>query len=175
MSSILNRLKILFFNPSGDDLFSLPDKLKEEVEDKLEEEEKFLLSIRALSAKYKASRLIDSNTFFNPFVIFTSRKILIAKNSSSLNTFREIAARNIIDHKFDISGKRSSLTVKLYNSSDIITFHPGSAEQTEQVKNTLETVLDTISSQPEKNLFCRFCGEKIPSDGNFCPECGSRL
>lgn len=175
MSSIIDRLKSFFSNPSGDELFSLPDKLTKDIEDILGEEEELVLGIRALSAKYKAPRLIDSNTFFNPFIIFTSSKIVIAKNSSSLNIFREIGLRNIVDHKFDISDQRSSLTLKLYNSSDIITFHPYSAEQTEKVEGSFKKILETFSSPSEKKLFCRYCGEKIPADSNFCSDCGSRL
>lgn len=174
MSSLIDKLKSIFETPSGEELLLLPESLKIDINETLENEESLVFSIRALSAKYKAPRLIDSNTFFNPYFILTNSRIIIARNSSRLNVFREIELRNIIDHKFEISSRISSLSMKLYNSRDIVTFHSNTSEQTESLKNHFDELVGALSASEEKKLYCRFCGEKIPADSNFCPDCGSR-
>lgn len=175
MSSLIDSLKDFFSGQSGSDPFSVPDRLKQDIDLNLGQDESFLISVKCLSAKYKAPRLIDSNTFFNPYFILTSKRVIIAKNSSTLNIFREIELRNIMDHSFDIGRDRSGITLKLYNSSDVITFHRSSQESTQMIRERFEKAVDTVTGSAEKKVYCRFCGEKIPSDSNFCQDCGSRL
>lgn len=174
MPSLFDRLKNIFRTPTEEDLLRFPEKLLSDIKGILDEDESLVFSIKALSAKYKAPRLLDSNTFFNPFFILTTRRVIIARNSSRLNIFREIELRNILDHKIESSGNSPGLTLKHYNASDIITFHPSSPEQSEQLDGFLSELLEKRHSAAGKTIFCRYCGEKIPADSNFCPECGSR-
>lgn len=175
MSSLIDSLRDFFSGQSGSDPFSVPDRLKQDIDFNLAQDESFLMSLKCLSAKYKAQRLIDSNTFFSPYLILTSNRVIIARNSSTLNIFREIELRNIVDHSFDIGRNRTSITLKLYNSSAVITFHQSSEESTRMIKERFEKAVEAVSGSAEKKVYCRFCGEKIPSDSNFCQDCGSRL
>jgi len=175
MSSILNRIAGLFDFSSGQDLLSIPEELSRDIRNNLQDNELLEFSMRALSARYKAARLIDSNTFFNPFLILTTSRLLIAKNSSNLNIFRDINLISIIDTRFEISDNSSSLNLKQYNSSDIIYFPRNCREQVELFRKSFERVMNDISHLSKEVIFCRYCGEKIPSDSNFCQDCGNKL
>ena len=175
MSSILNRLAGLFDFTSGQNLLNIPERLIRDINNNLLEKESLEFCIRALSARYIAARLVDSNTFFNPFVMLTTSRLLIAKNSSSLNIFRDINLGSILDARFQITGGSSSLAIKQYNATDNIIFPNNCTEQVEQFRESFENVMNNISHLSAEIIFCRYCGEKIPSDSNFCQDCGNKL
>lgn len=175
ISVIKSRLKRLLYTPVGDELLNIPESLLNEIAEKLRKDEELLLSIKALSASYRAPSIIDSNTFFNPYIFLTNLRILIAKNSSRLNIFREIRLQSIADHSFDTGSDKSRFTIQHPDSSDIITFPDNSAEQLKRLSESFEAALGNLLKSDTQTIFCRHCGKRIPQESRFCQICGNRL
>ncbi|MGI9534181.1 MAG: hypothetical protein ACR2NW_04460, partial [Thermodesulfobacteriota bacterium] len=49
-------------------------------------DEKLILSLKTHRAIHKAPATRDSNTFYNAYAVITSRRLILAKDSSKLNT-----------------------------------------------------------------------------------------
>ena len=121
---------------------------------------------------HKAPATRDSNTFYNAFAIITSSRLILAKDSSKFNTFREIQLAAVDSHRLEEENKKPNLNIESLNSKFILTFPPGSFPEAEAFYTTFRRALE------ERKLvdsFCGNCGKKIPVDSVYCSHCGEKI
>ena len=165
----LGRLK----DPTGDDLFVLPEQIKKDLLWNLKGSgEKLILSLKTHRAIHKAPETRNSNTFYNAYAIITSRRLILAKDSSKLNTFREIPLASVENYRYEEENKKPHLKIDSRRSKFILTFPHNSFSEAESFFGTFRRVLDDSKLE---ELFCSKCEKKIPVDSVYCSHCGEKV
>ena len=172
MPSLLNKLFGHFKDPTGDDLFILPKQIKKDLLWNLQgSEEKLILSMKTHRAIHKAPETRNSNTFYNAYAIITSRRLILAKDSTKLNTFREIPLGSVDSYRYEEENKKPNLNIESLRSKFILTFPPGSFAEAETFFSSFRQLLDQSKLT---DSYCGKCGKKIPVDSVYCSHCGER-
>lgn len=165
----------LFDVSSSNNIYDIPEKLHDELKENLQPSEEIINTLRLFKSNYKAERIIDRNSFFNAFMILTNQRIIVARNSKSLQKFRDIPLNIIQHHTFEVSSDRPILTIHMLNSRDILEFPKKSKAQVDPAIESLKHLLSKTNEEPKDKIYCRFCGYSIPSDSSFCENCGKKL
>ena len=169
--SIWKKLSDFFLAPPKID----PDELKE----LLGEDDSVLLTVPALSCTYKPRAWIDRNTFLRGILMLTKKRVLILKNSSKVNVFRDIELDSITHHKFgSTKSKGLKLEIKTVDAEDVIMFHQQYRKEFEELSGKFEEAMAQaleLSAGDGETLFCMHCGVKIPATSVFCFSCGKKI
>lgn len=170
---------ITFFNFDGSkkETSYVPESLKEEILNELEDGETLLKCVQSLSSTYKPKNWLDRNTFFNTFLIFTSKRLIVARNSRELKIFRDIDINQIQKYKFNIAKRgHNIIEIQSFDSRDKIVIHKTLTDEVEELKQLFTQQIDKIEKGLETNfIYCKHCGIKIPFDSTFCSSCGKKV
>ena len=173
MPSFLKKIIDRFRDPSGDDLFILPEQIKKDLLWNLKgSDEKIVLSLKTHRAIHKAPATRDSNTFYKAYAIITTRRLILAKDSSKLNTFREIQLAAVDNYRFEEENMKPNLNIESHQSRFILTFPPNSFTEAETFFTTFRQVQNKSKQQ---GRYCSKCRKKIPVDSVYCSHCGERV
>ena len=173
MPSFIKKFISRFKDPTGDELFVLPQQIKKDLLWNLKgSNEKIVLSLKTHRAIHKAPTTRDSNTFYKAYAIITTRRLIIAKDSSKLNTFREIQLASVDSYRFEEENKKPNLNIESHQSRFILTFPPDSFTEAETFFKTFRQVQDNSKLQ---DSYCSKCGKKIPVDSVYCSHCGDKI
>ncbi|HEY7534887.1 MAG TPA: PH domain-containing protein [Thermodesulfobacteriota bacterium] len=172
ISRIAHRLQNYLNNIDDLNITELPPSILSGLTKYLTRNEQLILALRDFRAIHKAPRWIDSNTFFNSWFIVTSKRIIIAKNSSSFKRFRDIPHNKISQVDYETGLLESRLIVHSPRTVDIIEFIGEAQKQSEGLDQKINKIIEDAISE---TLICVNCESKIPSGSKFCYECGSKL
>jgi PH (Pleckstrin Homology) domain-containing protein/zinc ribbon protein len=157
----------------------LPLNVKAGLAAHLGPDEEVLLTLLNFRAIYRASTLMDSNTFFNSCFILTNQRIIVAKNSSSFKKFRDIPHSIVEQVYHEIEAFKSKLTIHSLGTVDIIEFLRESSIYCEDLgikaNRSIEEAKKGEKPGAYDRILCSLCGSKIPKESKFCSECGARL
>ena len=173
MPSFLKKIIGHFKDPSGEELFILPELVKKDLLWNLKgTDEKIVLSLKTHRAIHKAPSTRDSNTYYNAYAIITTKRLIIAKDSSKFNTFREIQLSSIGNFIFQDENKKPNIKIESNLSNFTLTFPPGSINEAEIFYNTFRRV---HNDRLESTALCSKCGQQIAVDSVYCSHCGEKL
>jgi hypothetical protein len=155
----------------------LPSGIKTGLAKYLKPDEEILFTLLNFRAIYKAPALMDSNTFFNSWFILTNRRIIVAKNSSSFNKFRDISHNAIDQIHYETGALESKLIINSPGTVDIIEFLRESRIYREDLDIRVNSAIEEAKRSGKHPgvsdiIFCSQCGSKIPKESKFCSECG---
>ena len=158
----------------------LPPGIKDGVEKYLNSGETILVTILNWRAIYKAAKFVDSNTYFNSWFILTSRRIIIAKNSSSFKRFRDIPLNDITQIFYELDSTEPRLSITSPGNEDIIDFPRRAShfctDLEERIISAIANSRNIKNNLPGPDYIrCVGCGNNIPGRSHFCPECGTKL
>jgi hypothetical protein len=162
-------------------LTEVPEKVAGGMEEYIDEDEKPLFKLRSFRALYSTPTWIESNQFFSAWVIVTSKRLMILKNSSSFKLFRDIPLGSIEELNYEFEPRKYKITIKSPHKTDILEFTGESINFCPELRRILETVctpsrLTGKVRTPSLGIsHCYFCGFRLPNPANFCPECGKKL
>lgn len=158
----------------------LPPGIREGVEKYIYRGETILVTLLNWRAIYKAPKFVDSNTYFNSWFVLTSRRIIIARNSSGFKKFRDIPLKDITQIFYELDNTEPKISITTPGHEDIIQFR----RQASHLCATLEEAIDAAiaNSRYIKDDFaiadyihCGSCGKSVPGRSHYCPECGAKL
>jgi len=158
----------------------LPPGIREGIEKYVDGGETILATMLDWRAMYRAPKFVDSNTFFNSWFILTSRRIIIAKNSSEFKRFRDIPLKNITQIFYEFDNRTPRVSITSPGHEDIIDF-PKHASQLctgleEKINAAIANSRDMGDDVPGADYVqCTRCGSSVPGRSHFCPECGAKL
>lgn len=155
----------------------LPSGIKIGLAKYLKPGEEVLFTLLDFRAIYKAPTWMSSNTFFNSWFILTSSRIIIAKNSSTFNRFRDIPHNTIDQIHYETGVLDSKLTIHSPGTVDIIEFLRESRMYREDLDIRVKRAIEEAKKAEKRaevsdTIFCPQCGNKIPKESKFCSECG---
>lgn len=174
---ILQSLKESLHKRGKKHFTELPSGIKTGLTKYLKPGEEVLFTLLNFRAIYKATTLIDSNTFFNSWFILTNRRIIVARNSSSFKKFRDIPHNSIDQIDYETGVLEPRLTIRSPGTVDIIEFLRESKIYREDLDIKINRAIEE-AKKAEKHpgifdtIFCLQCGSKIPRASKFCSECG---
>lgn len=180
LSQILDNIKSYINSQKAQDFTELPKGVKNGLSKYLKQGEEVLFTVRNFRAIYKAPRWVDSNTFFNSWLILTNQRIMIAKNSSSFKRVREILLNNISQTDYETEISESKLTIHSHGTVDIIDFLRDARPYCEGLEQKVSEALERARQredypQIQDTVLCNECGSKIAKQSKFCSECGVKL
>ncbi|HML96339.1 MAG TPA: PH domain-containing protein [Thermodesulfobacteriota bacterium] len=157
-----------------------PDGIAEGLRKRLGEGEEVLFTLLNWRAMRKAPTFTDSNTYFSSWFILTAKRIIIARNSSELKTFREIPLNGITDIHYELDRSEPRVTITTPGNVDKIEFQKRAAGHASELEGLLKAVIaEARRSAPVaaegEIVLCGGCGSGIPKTSRFCPECGVRI
>ncbi len=154
----------------------LPPGIKTGLTKYLKPNEEVLLTLLNFRAIYKATTLIDSNTFFYSWFILTNRRIIVARNSSSFKKFRDIPHDSIDQIYYETGASEFRLIIHSLGTVDIIEFLRESRIYSEDLDIKVNRVIEEAKKAEKPGIsdtiICLQCGSKIPRVSKFCSECG---
>ena len=158
----------------------LPHGIKTGVEKYIKEEESILVTLLNWRAVYKAPRFIDRNTYFHTWFILTSHRIIIARNSSEFNRFRDIPLSGISQIFYELDHSKPRITIASPGHEDIIEFPKQASHHCAGLEEILNEAIGNArvmhQNTPEGEfIFCGACGGRILRRSHFCSECGAKL
>lgn len=158
----------------------LPEKLDAGLRKYIRDDETILVTLLDYRARYSAPRWVDSNTYYNSWFILTCSRIIIAKNSSGFQRFRDIPLSGITQIHYELDNPKSKISITSPGMEDIIEFPEAASELCTGLEEMIEEarlILSKSQVKPDKDEFilCTKCGSKILRQSKFCSECGSRL
>lgn len=172
IKTVFKNIYFSLFDPSGKDLLSLPEKIKNDLSLSLSGDEKIIISMKTERVIYRAGSSKDSNTFYKAFAILTSKRVILAKNSTSLKIFRDFQLSQVNSLLYEEVASKPTIHVNIANSEYVLSLPPGSFTEA-------KTFFDTFNSfvEPGKgeNNFCSKCGNKIHTDSVYCSHCGKKI
>lgn len=161
-----------FLDPTGKDLLSLPEKIKKDLSISLAEDEEIVISMKTDRAIYRAGLSKDSNSFYKSFAILTTKRLILAKDSTSLKIFREFQLNQVNSLLYEEIAGKPTIHLDNVNSKYVLSMPPGSFDEAKKFFDLLNTALE-----PEKSgkNFCSKCGNKIQSNSVYCSNCGTKI
>ncbi|MCC6712555.1 MAG: PH domain-containing protein [Candidatus Dadabacteria bacterium] len=178
--AIAGVLKGLVEKLQGGSFTEPPDGIAEGVRKRLGEGEEIRFTLLNWRAMHKAPTFTDSNTYFRSWFILTTRRIIIARNSSELKTFREIPLNGVTDIHYELDRGEPRVTITTPGNVDKIEFPKRAAGHTAELEELLASAIaEARSAAPvtaeARIVLCGGCGSRIPGTSRFCPECGVRI
>lgn len=172
MLTVIKNIYLSLFDPSGKDLLSLPERIKNDLSLSLSGDEKIIVSMKSDRIIYRAGSSRDSNTFYKTFAVLTNKRIIIAKNSNSLKIFRDFQLNQVNSLLYEEVASKPTIHVDALNSKYILSMPPGSFAET---KTFFDTFNSSLEQGKQLNNFCSKCGNKIHSDSVYCSHCGNKI
>lgn len=178
--AIAGMLKGLVEKLQGGSFTEPPEGIAEGIRKRLGEGEEVHFTLLNWRAMHKAPTFTDSNTYFSSWFILTNKRIIIARNSSELKTFREIHLHGITDVHYELDRSEPRVTITTPGNVDKIEFQRRTAGRASELEGLLKTVITearrTAPVAVEAEIvLCGGCGSGIPKTSRFCPECGVRI
>jgi hypothetical protein len=157
----------------------LPPGIREGVLKYINRGETILVTLLDWRAMYKAPKFVDSNTFFNSWFILTSRRIIIARNSSGFKRFRDIPLKEITQIFYELDNKEPRISIVSPGHEDIIDFPRQTSHLCADLEERINSAIANSRNIKEDFLGadyiqCAGCGSSIPQGSHFCPECGAK-
>lgn len=158
----------------------LPPGIREGVEKYISRGETILATLLDWRAVYKAPKFIDSNTFFNSWFILTSRRIIIARNSSVFKKFRDIPLKEITQIFYELDNTEPRISITTPGNEDIVEFRRQAShlctDLEERINAAITNSRNMIDDLPGADYIqCGGCGKSVPGSSHYCPECGAKL
>lgn len=173
MPRFLKKIFDSFKDPTGNELFILPEQIKKDLLWNLRgSDEKLILSLKTHRAIHKAPATRDSNTFYNAYAVITSRRLILAKDSSKLNTFREIPLASVDTYRYEEENNKPNLVIESHRSEFTLTFPHDSFPEADAFFSIFQKAIDDSKLV---DSFCSKCGKKIPVDSVYCSHCGEKI
>ena len=135
-------------------------------------DEKIVISMKTESVIYKAGSSKDSNTFYKIFAILTSKRVILAKNSTSLKIFRDFQLSQVNSLLYEEVASKPTIHVDIANSKYILSLPPGSFTESKTFFDTFNSLLEPGKRE---NNFCSKCGNKIHTDSVYCSHFGKKI
>lgn len=178
--AIAEVLKGLVEKLQGGSFTEPPAGIADGIRKRLGEGEEIHFKLLNWRAMHKAPTFIDSNTYFSSWFIVTTKRIIIARNSSELKTFREIPLHGITDIHYELDRREPRVTITTPGHVDKIEFQKRAAGHTAELEELLKMVIAearrTAPAAAEVEIvLCGGCASRIPRTSRFCPECGVRV
>ncbi|MCL4246071.1 MAG: PH domain-containing protein [Candidatus Dadabacteria bacterium] len=178
--AIAGVLKGLVEKLQGGSFTELPPGIAEGLRKRLGEGEDVHFTLLNWRAMHKAPTFTDSNTYFSSWFVLTTKRIIIARNSSELKTFREIPLNGITDIHYELDRREPRVTITTPGNVDKIEFQKRAAGHAAELEGLLKTAISearrTAPVAVETEIvLCGGCGSGIPRTSRFCPECGVRV
>jgi len=120
--AIAGMLKGLVEKLQGGSFTEPPEGIAEGIRKRLGEGEEVHFTLLNWRAMHKAPTFTDSNTYFSSWFILTNKRIIIARNSSELKTFREIHLHGITDVHYELDRSEPRVTITTPGNVDKIEF-----------------------------------------------------
>ena len=168
VKNILNR----FMDPIGGDLLLLPENIKNDLLISLSGDEKIVISMKTDRAIYRAGLSKDSNTFYKAYAICTGKRLILAKDSSRLNIFREFQISQVNSILYQESSRKPEILIDMDNSKYVLSFPPGSFAE---AKTFFDKFNSSLNNEGSEKKFCRKCGNKIDANSVYCSYCGEKI
>lgn len=162
-------------------LTELPPRVKEGLTEYIGPDETVLFTLKSRRAIYKSPRWIDNNLYYKTWLIITSKRVLILRNSSSFHPFRDIPLNSINRTLHESREKEYKITIETRDCTDITEFESGAVSHCEEFRKVFDRALenrrDSSKHAGSRGVikYCRHCGVELPQPSKFCPECGERL
>jgi len=175
MAKIQNLFKNIIrgvLDTTGKDLLSLPEKIRNDLSLSLKENEEIVVTIKTNRAIYRAGTSKDSNTFYNTLVIVTSSRIILVKDSSGLNIFREFQLNQVNSLLYEDVTKKPTIHIDTVDSKYVLSMPPGSITEAKIFFEKFNAILKTRKLEDN---YCRHCGNKIHTDSVYCSHCGKNI
>lgn len=166
--NFLNKL----LDPAGRDLLLLPENIKNDLLISLSGDEEIVISMKTDRAIFRAGLSKDSNTFYKAYAIYTGKRLILAKDSSRLNIFREFQVNQVNSLLYQESSRKPEIYIDMDSSKYVLSFPPGSFDQAKIFFDTLNSSLEPAKSEIN---FCSKCGNKIHPDSVYCSNCGTKI
>lgn len=178
IESFLSRVFTGFKDPY---LTEVPKKVAQGMAEYINEDEEPLFKLRSFRAVYSAPSWLESNQFFSTWVVVTSKRLMILKNSSVFKLFRDIPLGSIEGLNYEFEPRQYRITIKSPHKTDILEFTGYAITFCPELRRILGTVCTHSeiigkAQKPSPGInYCYFCGFRLPNPANFCPECGKKL
>ncbi|MGA7104669.1 MAG: PH domain-containing protein, partial [Candidatus Deferrimicrobiaceae bacterium] len=158
----------------------IPPGIREGVEKYISIGETILVTLLDWRAMHKAPKFVDSNTFFNSWFILTSRRIIIAKNSSEFKRFRDIPLKDITQIFYELDNRAPRVSITSPGHEDIIDFPRQASHLCAGLEGRISAAIansrDMRDDLPGADYIqCTGCGSSVPGRSHYCPECGAKL
>ncbi len=176
---IVDTIRNLVGKFSNQNFTELPDSIRTGLHKYLDSGENIVSTVRLNRAIYKAPRWGDSNSFYNSWFVLTEKRIVIAKNSSKFNRFRDIPLAEITQTFYEVDRSEPRISITSPGTEDVFEFSKSSAHLCSHVEGILENTLDKAKENylhsDTNYVHCNECGSKILRNSKFCAECGMKL
>ena len=172
MASVIKNFINSLFDPSGKDLLLLPEKIKQDLSVSFNDDEDIVISMKTERSIYRAASAKDSNTFYKTFAIITNKRVVLAKDSSSLKIFREIPLDQVNSLLYEEVNNKPTIHIDALNAKYILSMPPRSFDE---AKIFFDKFNETHKSGASEAEYCRHCGKKILQDSVYCSHCGEKI
>ncbi len=172
IQTVFKNLLNNFLDPTGNNLLILPEKIINDLSVSLAGDEEIVISMKTDRAIYSAGLSKDSNTFYKAYAVLTSKRLILAKEASRLNIFREFRLSQVNSLLYEEVNNKPTIHIDLLNSKYVLSMPPGSSAQAKEFFDTFNSVIEPMQTE---NSFCSSCGNKIHSDSVYCSNCGIKI
>jgi len=178
--AIVNAIKDFMGSLVTHNYTELPEKIQAGLNKYLKDDEEILLTLLDYRAIYRAPRFIDSNTFFNSWLILTNDRIIIARNSSTFKRFRDIPLTDITQIFYELDNTEPRISITTPGKEDVIEFMRAASAHCEGLEKEIDSAIENAKSRKlhagkDDFVLCNKCGSQVLSESKYCSECGSRL
>ena len=178
--AIVNAIKDFMGSLVTHNYTELPQRIQTGLDKYLKDNEEILFTLLDYRAIYRAPRFIDSNTFFNSWLILTNDRIIIARNSSTFKRFRDIPLTDITQIFYELDNTEPRISITTPGKEDVIEFMRAASAHCEGLDKKIDSAIEQAKirktqSGEDEFVLCNKCGSKLLSHSKYCSECGSRI
>ncbi len=178
-SSILGKIRSLLFGPRKDPhVASLPERLETRFRSYIDPDESVLFILRTFRTIYKAPRWVDSNQFFRSWLVVTTKRLIVLKNTSSLSPFRDLPLTSIARTLYEAGDDEFRLIVDSSPDLYVMEFGKEAVSYCAELRSILDGLLKrarrdaTEAAGEAVPSYCPRCGKKLEAAANYCHNCG---
>jgi len=172
IQTVFKNILSSFFDPSGKELLELPDNIKNDLSISLKGDETIVISMKTDRTIYKTGLSNDSNTFYKAYAVLTGKRLILAKEASQLNIFREFQLSQVNSLLYEVVTNKPTIHIDIVNSKYVLSMPPGSSAQAKIFFDTFNSEIEPMKTE---NSFCSSCGNKIKKDSVYCSYCGEKI
>jgi len=181
--SLIDFIAKLFARGPDKFLTDVPRDVRAGLERYIEGDEEILYILRTMRAVYKAPSWRDSNQLYRAWIVLTTKRVLILKNSSGFKLFRDVPLNGLKHITYDAGDIEYKITFESPpDSSDTVEFLGEAAAVCPHFRELLDDLSapSGLSAPPSGEAgstvnYCPHCGVHLTMQGNFCHECGAKL
>ena len=172
IQTVIKNLLSSFTDPTGRALLELPENIRKDLSVSLKEDEDILISMKTERAIYKAGQSRDSNTYYKTIAVLTSKRLILARQSSRLKIFRDFQLSEVSGLLYEEVNGKPTIHADLLSSKYILSMPPGSFDE---AKEFFDAFNSTIGPEKSEDFLCTSCGKKIRKDSVYCSHCGKKI